>query len=304
MSSLFLRSYRFIPYLTAPIALLSIESTRLESTNADTSLHPALDYVGVFIEKESATRLRKRFPAKFSGVDEPLVAVLRYQPSIDEQTAFAPILGRTAKLHVKGLAEDDHTQTVVVEVTTETGDSLEYEGSSEPAHVTLSTSAGELKAGYSSVLLERLRASDKLHYILDDENELKEWTGELPIFKSKHLPLFSPFPAVEARLMKIEASQSEDLALQGTVCLLSHFDVATGKCLAPKAECGFCKFMKAGPCGKEFIAWETCLDDCKKSGDDFIEKCGPQTLALRDCVEANPEYYHVLNDSPEQSDVE
>ncbi|KAL7685847.1 hypothetical protein Plhal304r1_c029g0095501 [Plasmopara halstedii] len=94
------------------------------------------------------------------------------------------------------------------------------------------------------------------------------------------------------------------LPLQETVCLLSHFDVATSKCLAPKAECGFCKFMKAGPCGKGFSTWETCLDDCKKSGDDFIEKCGPQTLALRDCVEANPEYYHVWNDSPEQSDIE
>ncbi|KAL7685860.1 hypothetical protein Plhal304r1_c029g0095641 [Plasmopara halstedii] len=81
------------------------------------------------------------------------------------------------------------------------------------------TVADELKAGNSSVLLERLRASDKLHYILDDENELKKWTGELPI---KHPSLFSPFPAVKARLVKIEIRQSEDLALQGTECLLSH----------------------------------------------------------------------------------
>ncbi|KAJ8544246.1 hypothetical protein ON010_g12022 [Phytophthora cinnamomi] len=62
--------------------------------------------------------------------------------------------------------------------------------------------------------------------------------------------------------------------------------------------------MKAGPCGKEFTAWEACLDRCKKSGDDFIEKCGPQTLALRDCVDANPEYYHVLNEGPEEEKKE
>jgi abnormal spindle-like microcephaly-associated protein len=56
--------------------------------------------------------------------------------------------------------------------------------------------------------------------------------------------------------------------------------------------------MKAGPCGKEFSAWEACLDKCKKNGTDFIEHCGAPTLALRDCVDANPEYYHVLNDPP------
>ncbi|CEG48327.1 uncharacterized protein PHALS_06154 [Plasmopara halstedii] len=183
MSNLIFRLYRFIPNLTAPIALLSIQSTRLEFTDVYTSLHPAF----------------------------------REIPLIDEQKAFEPIFGCTAKLHVKGIAEYDHKQTVsaasefsinvsilkcgfvfnvvVVEVTTKTGDSLEFEGTTVAA---LSTPADELKAGNSSVLLERLRASDKLHYILDDENKLKEWTGELPIFESKHLSLFRPFPAVEA----------------------------------------------------------------------------------------------------------
>ena len=31
-------------------------------------------------------------------------------------------------------------------------------------------------------------------------------------------------------------------------------------------ECGFCLFMRAGPCGEEFKAWEKCLDNCKKNG--------------------------------------
>ncbi|KAL7998175.1 hypothetical protein Plhal703r1_c30g0118921 [Plasmopara halstedii] len=230
MSNLIFRLYRFIPNLTAPIALLSIQSTRLEFTDVYTSLHPA------FREIVSYSTMHKI------------------------QWSFEPIFGCTAKLHVKGIAEYDHKQTVsaasefsinvsilkcgfvfnvvVVEVTTKTGDSLEFEGTTVAA---LSTPADELKAGNSSVLLERLRASDKLHYILDDENKLKEWTGELPIFESKHLSLFRPFPAVEAWQIRV------------------------------------------------------------KSGDDFIEKCGLQTLALR---EADPEYYHVLNDSPEQSDVE
>ncbi|GMF28247.1 unnamed protein product [Phytophthora fragariaefolia] len=187
---------------------------------------------------------------------------------------------------------------VLVDVTTETGESLEYEGAAEPAHLTLSTAAGGLlRAGYSSVLLERLRASDTLRHLLDGQDDA--WAGELPAFDSKHLPLFSPFPAVRATAAKVDAALSDELALRGTVCLASRFDAAAGECLAPKAECGFCKFMKAGPCGEQFTAWEACLDRCKKSGHDFIEQCGPQTLALRDCVDANPEYYHVLNDGPE-----
>ncbi|TDH73971.1 hypothetical protein CCR75_002626 [Bremia lactucae] len=300
MSTLFLRSRRLLPCLAAPALLLSTSPARLEASDTDSASPPAVDFVGVFVETESARRLSQKFPSKFGAVSEPLVVVLRFQPSIEEQEAFAPLFGRTAKLQVKGLAEDDHVQTVLVEVTTETGESLEYEGSAEPAHLTLSTSAAGLSAGYSSVLLERLRASDKLRYLLKDDEEKKHWSGELPIFESEHLPLFSPFPAVEAKLVK----EQDELVLEGTICLSSRFDVASGECLAPKAECGFCKFMKAGPCGKEFIAWETCLDQCKKRGDDFLETCGPQTLGLRDCVEANPEYYHVLNEGPGEQDSE
>ncbi|KAL4117063.1 hypothetical protein PRIC2_012513 [Phytophthora ramorum] len=304
MSTQFLR--RVLPSLAASSAVVAVSSARMEAADPEANAQPAspaVDFVGVFVDQESATRLRQQFPAKFGGADESLVVVLRFQPTVKEQEAFAPILGRAAKLQVKGVAQDDHAQTVLVAVTTETGESLEYEGAAEPAHLTLSTSAGGLSAGYSSVLLERLRASDKLRYLLD-ETETTQWTGELPAFDSKHLPLFSPFPAVEASIAKVDAKQSEELALQGTVCLSSRFDATTGECLAPKAECGFCKFMKAGPCGKEFSAWEACLDRCKKSGDDFIDTCGPQTLALRDCVDANPEYYHVLNDGPEEEKKE
>ena len=46
-------------------------------------------------------------------------------------------------------------------------------------------------------------------------------------------------------------------------------------------ECGFCKFMKAGPCGDVFIAWEACVDAAKEAGHDFVDKCGKATLALK-----------------------
>lgn len=66
-----------------------------------------------------------------------------------------------------------------------------------------------------------------------------------------------------------------------------------------KGECGFCLFMRAGPCGEAFTAWEKCLEKCKKDGTDFVDNCGPETLRLRDCVDAHPEYYSVLNEDGE-----
>lgn len=66
----------------------------------------------------------------------------------------------------------------------------------------------------------------------------------------------------------------------------------SGRTAAP--ECGFCKFMKAGPCGKEFVAWEACIDAAKESGKDFVDLCGKPTLALKTCTDAHPEYYGEL----------
>lgn len=56
-------------------------------------------------------------------------------------------------------------------------------------------------------------------------------------------------------------------------------------------ECGFCLFMKAGPCGKRFAAWEACVDDAETAGTNIVEKCAQMTHYLKDCMEDNPEYY-------------
>ncbi|CAG9461458.1 unnamed protein product [Pedinophyceae sp. YPF-701] len=55
--------------------------------------------------------------------------------------------------------------------------------------------------------------------------------------------------------------------------------------------CGFCKFMKGGPCKDTFVAWSKCVDAGRDSGDDFVEKCIEPTVALKECMEANPNYY-------------
>ena len=55
--------------------------------------------------------------------------------------------------------------------------------------------------------------------------------------------------------------------------------------------------MKAGPCGTVFAAWEACVDANRDGGSDsFVESCMGQTRGLKECMEANPEYYGPLLD--------
>lgn len=63
-----------------------------------------------------------------------------------------------------------------------------------------------------------------------------------------------------------------------------------------EGECGFCLFMKAGGCKENFVAWETCVDEAEKNGDDIAMKCMEVTAALKQCMEAHADYYEpILN---------
>ena len=41
-------------------------------------------------------------------------------------------------------------------------------------------------------------------------------------------------------------------------------------------------------------AWEKCVDKHREAGDDFVEACVPFTHGLKECMEANSEYYGAL----------
>ncbi|KAE8719424.1 EXS (ERD1/XPR1/SYG1) family protein [Hibiscus syriacus] len=59
-------------------------------------------------------------------------------------------------------------------------------------------------------------------------------------------------------------------------------------------ECGFCLFMKAGGCKESFVAWEDCVDEAEKNGDDIAAKCMEVTAALRKCMEDHADYYEPI----------
>lgn len=38
-------------------------------------------------------------------------------------------------------------------------------------------------------------------------------------------------------------------------------------------------------------AWEKCVDQARDKGEDFVDLCLDKTKALKECLEANPDYY-------------
>ncbi|PRQ19445.1 hypothetical protein RchiOBHm_Chr7g0217291 [Rosa chinensis] len=58
-----------------------------------------------------------------------------------------------------------------------------------------------------------------------------------------------------------------------------------------KGECGFCLFMKAGPCGERFTAWEQCVKESEKNKDYAAAKCVEVFKTLDECMKENQAYY-------------
>ena len=50
--------------------------------------------------------------------------------------------------------------------------------------------------------------------------------------------------------------------------------------LAEDEDCGFCAYMRAGPCGETFTAWEDCVKLHQERNEDFAKKCVGATQAL------------------------
>ncbi|KAE8710197.1 EXS (ERD1/XPR1/SYG1) family protein [Hibiscus syriacus] len=67
-----------------------------------------------------------------------------------------------------------------------------------------------------------------------------------------------------------------------------------GKEEEEEEECGFCLFMKSGGCKESFVAWENCVDEAEKNGDDIAAKCVEVTVALKKCMEDHPDYYEQI----------
>ena len=77
-------------------------------------------------------------------------------------------------------------------------------------------------------------------------------------------------------------------------------DAATSDAAESKEEedCGFCTYMRAGPCGEVFTAWEACVEDHRNRNEDFAKGCVPATRALTECMSEHKDYYELPDQEP------
>ncbi|KAL1202611.1 hypothetical protein V5N11_006586 [Cardamine amara subsp. amara] len=61
-----------------------------------------------------------------------------------------------------------------------------------------------------------------------------------------------------------------------------------------EGECGFCLFMKGGGCKDSFIAWEDCVEEAEKKGEDIVTKCMEVTSMLKKCMDEHSDYYQPI----------
>jgi hypothetical protein len=92
--------------------------------------------------------------------------------------------------------------------------------------------------------------------------------------------------------------------IEGVLCSIERWDPDSGRCKDSEVECAFCKYMRAGPCGDVFTAWETCVERCKAEEKDFFDICAGETLALKECVDANNDYYGFLDEIEKERQAE
>ena len=80
---------------------------------------------------------------------------------------------------------------------------------------------------------------------------------------------------------------------------------ATGDAAEAKEEedCGFCTYMRAGPCGEVFTAWEACVEDHRSRDEDFAKGCVPATRALTECMSEHKDYYELPDQEAPAADA-
>jgi hypothetical protein len=226
-------------------------------------------YAGAFLLQNSKKEFLQSFPPRHEDIICHHMTV-SYDPDEEKLSKIASALTRPVDLKALAIARDQFCETALVSVELLTPDDdggIPIPAENKFTHITISLrdqNDPQHGAFYSNELLERIM--EKTNQQLIDYDDGKGTT----MMVLKH-----PF------------------RLEAVFCVDDLWNENENRCGGEK-ECGFCRFMKVGPCGKQFEAWEKCIDDCKDNGkeDQFIDLCSKQTLGLKDCVDAHPKYYY------------
>ena len=97
-----------------------------------------------------------------------------------------------------------------------------------------------------------------------------------------------------------EATATSDAADAPAPEAAATSDAAEAK---EEEDCGFCTYMRAGPCGEVFTAWEACVEDHRNRNEDFAKGCVPATRALTECMSEHKDYYELPDQEPAPADA-
>jgi hypothetical protein len=236
-------------------------------------------WVAIFLDEESRKKLREAVKATH-GHEEYDHLTLLYDPSEEEYEKIHDTVGKRAIIRAAVVGKDEASQALCAhEILLHDEESGDLACSNDFPHVTISHSANE-GAARSNDLLSALHTSGHLSNAIAaaKEGATYRWNAAELGYQSG---------------LSVE-TMAEPLELSGTICTNFRFNYETRQC-SPPAECGFCTFMRGGPCGDVFTEWEACIDKCKDDDSDFVELCGEKTVKLKECVDAHPEYYGVLS---------
>lgn len=75
------------------------------------------------------------------------------------------------------------------------------------------------------------------------------------------------------------AASSADASTEALSADASAAKSAAVPKLEDDEDCGFCGYMKAGPCGDVFTNWEDCVKMAQSKDEDFARKCIGSTKA-------------------------
>lgn len=235
--------------------------------------------------RKALNTLKNAYPSGASKLEREIEnprLVLAYAPIGDAALArVASQLSRPVDFRVLSLVADEHLQVAVVEVAKHTAtDDGGLPNSvvlpNTTLYIAIRANQGENERYtefYGHQLLERVREAT-------GGDVTSKWSGVLPAKLG--------YEKTRAEVVEISPVDRSQFLVHAMVCISDQWE--NDKCGEP--QCGFCRFMKLGPCGKEFEVWEACVAE-HRDGDkgDFVEKCGEQTWAMKECVDKFPEYY-------------
>ena len=257
--------------------------------------------VSIYLNSESKEMLKARFPGMFSNERYDHLTV-HFDPSQSDLKSVYKLLGNEYSIQALALVSNESSQVLYCQIKQKDGGGRNIHSSNKYPHVTL-TFSNSTDANASNLLLQRADARGLLEVAAVSKKF--SWNGVLPVWKDEKGKLYA---ATKVRVESVKGESSP--LLVGTLCSNRHWKKADMESTngemdtyyCDKPTCGFCEFMKGGPCRDVFIQWEICVDKCNDVSSDFVDECTTQTIQLKDCIDSNQEYYGVLNQPPPEEE--